>query len=175
MMRRILIIVIGLFILPLDVRAQDKGRKPNIIVILADDLGYADLSMHGSKDLKAPHIDSLAKNGTRFTSAYVSAPYCSPTRAGLLTGRYQQRFGHEFNPEAAPPGARDVGLPLTETTLPEQLMRAGYETGMVGKWHLGQEDKFHPMRRGFGEFYGFLGGSHSYVDARADAANPIRN
>src|SRR5262245_49665634 len=75
-----------------------EGRKPNIIVILADDLGYADIGIHGAKQIKTPNIDSLAQNGVRCTSGYVSAPYCSPTRAGLLTGRYQQRFGHEFNP-----------------------------------------------------------------------------
>jgi arylsulfatase A-like enzyme len=147
--------------------------KPNIVLIVADDQGYNDLGVQGSRDLRTPNIDALARGGVRFTSGYVSGPYCSPTRAGLMTGRYQQRFGHEFNPEAAPRGTRELGLPLTETTLPERLQEAGYTTGLVGKWHLGQADKFHPMRRGFGEFYGFLGGLHSYVDARADAANPI--
>ena len=92
------------------------------------------------------------------TNGYVSGPYCSPTRAGLLTGRYQQRFGHEFNPGSGP----ELGLPLTETTIADRLKAAGYATGLVGKWHLGAAPKFHPQRRGFDEFFGFLGGAHAY-------------
>src|SRR5688500_20357382 len=96
-----------------DLPAQSRpSRKPNIIVIVADDLGYADLGCQGSADALTPHIDSIAKNGVRFTNAYVSCPVCSPTRAGLLTGRYQQRFGHEFNP--GKPEPEKFGLPLTE-------------------------------------------------------------
>ena len=136
------------------------ARKPNIIVIVGDDMGYSDISVHGCKDIATPHIDSLAKNGVRCTSGYVSGPYCSPTRAGLLTGRYQQRFGHEFNP--SPGSGPEAGLPLTETTLADRLKTAGYSTGMVGKWHLGDEKKFHPLNRGFQEFFGFLGGARSY-------------
>src|SRR6188472_1058727 len=98
--------------------------RPNIIVIVADDLGYADVGCQGSNDAKTPNIDSLAINGVRFTSGYVSCPVCSPTRAGLLTGRYQQRFGHEFNP--GPNSGPEVGLPLTETTFVERLRQAGY-------------------------------------------------
>ena len=139
-------------------------RKPNVIVIVADDMGYADIGVHGCKDIPTPHIDSLAKNGVRCTNGYVTHPYCSPTRAGLLTGRYQQRFGHEFNPGPPTDRAPGVGLPLTETTLADRLRAAGYTTGLVGKWHLGHaEDKFHPHNRGFNEFFGFLGGSHSYL------------
>lgn len=133
--------------------------KPNIILLLADDLGYADVGFHGCKDIPTPHIDSIARNGIRCTNAYVSGPYCSPTRAGLLTGRYQQRFGHEFNPS----GSREqTGLPLEEKTLADRLKAAGYVTGLVGKWHLGQAQQFRPQQRGFDEFYGFLGGAHPY-------------
>jgi arylsulfatase A-like enzyme len=144
-------------------------KRPNIVLIIGDDMGYSDIGVHGCKDIPTPHIDSIAKNGVRCTSGYVSGPYCSPTRAGLMTGRYQQRFGHEFNPGPDPEG--DVGLPLTETTLPQRLKDAGYATGMVGKWHLGDDEKFHPVNRGFQEFYGFLGGARSYFPI--PAANPL--
>jgi arylsulfatase A-like enzyme len=137
----------------------EPAPKPNIVVIVGDDMGYADVGVHGCKDIPTPHLDALAGTGVRFTNGYVTGPYCSPTRAGLLTGRYQQRFGHEFNA-----GGRDQGLPLSETTLPDRLKAAGYATGMVGKWHLGSADKFHPMRRGFGEYFGFLGGAHDYFN-----------
>lgn len=134
--------------------------KPNILIIVGDDMGYADIGVHGCKDIPTPHIDSLAKNGVRCTNGYVSGPYCSPTRAGLMTGRYQQRSGHDFNP--GPDPNREFGLALTEKTLAERLKPAGYATGMVGKWHLGQERRFQPMSRGFQEYYGFLGGARSF-------------
>ncbi len=153
--------------------AADDAKRPNIIVIVADDQGYHDLGVQGGKDIPTPHIDSLAKNGIRFTSGYVSGPYCSPTRAGLMTGRYQQRFGHEFNPGPAQEASENVGLSLGETTLADRLKTAGYATGMVGKWHLGYAPKFHPMKRGFQEYYGFLGGSHSYFDYGGDKLHPI--
>ncbi|HEY3324063.1 MAG TPA: sulfatase [Planctomycetota bacterium] len=132
------------------------GQKPNILLIVGDDMGYGDVGFHGCKDIPTPNLDSLAKSGVRFTNGYVSGPYCSPTRAGLLTGRYQQRFGHEFNP------AGNHGLPLTEATLADRLKAAGYATGLVGKWHLGANPDMHPQKRGFDEFFGFLGGAHSY-------------
>src|SRR5688572_6918571 len=131
--------------------------RPNILFIVGDDMGYADLGFHGCKDIPTPNLDALAAAGVRFTSGYVSGPYCSPTRAGLLTGRYQSRFGHEFNPDG--PGN---GMPLTETTVADRLKTAGYTTGLVGKWHLGAQPEYHPLKRGFDEFYGFMGGAHSY-------------
>jgi len=148
------------------------GKKPNIILIVADDLGYGELGCQGNKEIPTPNIDSIARNGVRFTQAYVTAPLCSPSRAGLMTGRYQQRFGHEFNPGKPTNPSEDFGLPLSETLLPARLKELGYKTGMVGKWHLGSKPDFHPQKRGFDEFFGFLGGAHAYL--RTDAgADPI--
>lgn len=133
------------------------AKKPNILFIVGDDMGYSDVGFHGCKDIPTPNLDALAKSGVRFTSGYVSAPYCSPSRAGLLTGRYQEKFGHEFNP-ARP----HTGLPLTENTIADRLKAVGYTTSLVGKWHLGSDPEMHPPQRGFDEFFGFLAGSHSY-------------
>ena len=165
-----LIFLLGVFI---SVVAQAAPQRPNIVLIVGDDMGYADISLHGSREIPTPHIDSLAKNGVRCSSGYVSGPYCSPTRAALLTGRYQQRFGHEFNP--GPPTATniDVGLSLKEKTLADRLKAAGYATALVGKWHLGHDKKFHPLNRGFQEYFGFLGGAHSYTNALVDGNNPV--
>ena len=107
-------------------------KKPNVVLIVADDLGYGELSVQGSKDILTPNVDSIARNGVRFTDGYVTCPVCSPTRAGLLTGRYQQRFGHEFNPGPAGSKSDAFGLPLSETTLPQRMKQLGYATGMVG-------------------------------------------
>lgn len=139
-------------------------RKPNIIVLLADDLGYGELGCQGmAKDIPTPHIDSLARNGVRFTQGYVSSPFCCPSRAGLMTGRYQTRFGHELNVVGKSNLDESIGLPLTEGTMTEHLKAAGYRTGLVGKWHLGTAGKFHPQKRGFDEFYGFLHEGHFFV------------
>ncbi|MBI4664573.1 MAG: sulfatase-like hydrolase/transferase [Verrucomicrobia bacterium] len=170
------LIITGLLLLTFGFGARLRAaetRKPNILIIVSDDHGYGDVGAYGCKDIPTPHMDSLAKNGVRFTSGYVSGPYCSPTRAGLMTGRYQTRFGHEFNPGPAQSADRKFGLPLTEMPLPQRLKDAGYKTGMVGKWHLGNDQAHHPLSRGFDEFFGFLGGAHSYVNARADGGNPI--
>ena len=150
-----------------------EALRPNVVVIVADDLGYGEVVCQGSQDIPTPHIASLASGGVCFTNGYVSCPVCSPTRAGLLTGRYQQRFGHEFNPGPAATAAKTFGLPLTEITLANRLKELGYATGIVGKWHLGYEREVRPTARGFDEFFGFLGGAHSYVNARADRSNPI--
>lgn len=153
--------------------ADEPGKpaqRPNIVILLADDLGYADVGFQGLKDVRTPHIDSVAASGVRFTNGYVSGPYCSPTRAGLLTGRYQTRFGHEFNPGGRSEG-RPAGLPTSETTIADRLKAAGYVTGLVGKWHLGSAPELHPQKRGFDEFFGFLGGAHSYFVAQASTDN----
>ncbi len=147
-----------------------QSQRPNIVIIVGDDMGYADVGFHGCKDIPTPRLDALAKSGVRFTNGYVTGPYCSPTRAGLLTGRYQQRFGHEFNPGNGP----DIGLPVSETTIANRLKAAGYATGLVGKWHLGGSDKFHPQRRGFDEFFGFLGGAHSYFPEKRGGCTILR-
>ncbi len=147
--------------------------RPNVIVIVADDLGYADLGVQGCRDIPTPHIDSLAQAGVRFTNGYVSCPVCSPTRAGLQTGRYQQRFGHEQNPGPADYMSPQFGLPLSERTMADRFKALGYATALVGKWHLGSRPEFHPRKRGFDEFFGFLGGAHSYTDLKRTIPQPI--
>ncbi len=149
--------------------ATAATAKPNILLIVSDDQGYADTGFQGAKDLATPHLDRLAAGGVRFTNGYVTHPFCSPTRAALLTGRYQQRFGHERNPFYDPADRRE-GLPLTETLLPARLQPAGYVSGWVGKWHLGAAPEFAPGRRGFAETYGFIGGGHRFRDWAVNAA-----
>ncbi len=143
--------------------------RPNILLIVSDDQGYADAGFQGSKDIPTPHLDQLAAAGIRFTNGYVTHSFCSPSRAGLMAGRYQQRFGHERNPFYDPTDPRE-GLPLTETLLPARLQSAGYVTGWVGKWHLGVAPAFAPQRRGFAETFGFLAGAHRYQDWEPNAA-----
>jgi arylsulfatase A-like enzyme len=157
---KILFSVLAAGIFAATARAADR---PNIIFLIADDLGYGELGCFGGKDVPTPQIDSLARHGVRFTNAYVTAPFCAASRAALLTGRYQTRFGFEFNPIGAANADPNIGLPLTETVLPDVLRDAGYATGIVGKWHLGGAPKFHPQRRGFDEFFGFLHEGHYYV------------
>ena len=135
--------------------------RPNILVMVSDDHGYVDTGFQGSKDIPTPHLDRLCAAGLRCTSGYASHPFCSPTRAGLLTGRYQQRFGHEMNPHYDPADASE-GLPLSETLLPAHLRPAGYVTGWIGKWHLGAAVTHTPQARGFDETFGFLGGGHQF-------------
>jgi arylsulfatase A-like enzyme len=154
-------------------QAGSPARRPNVILIVADDLGNRDLGVQGGTDIPTPNIDSIAKNGVRFANGYVTCPVCSPTRAGLLTGRYQQRFGHEFNP--GPQLPEGFGLPLSETTIADAFKSAGYATGLVGKWHLGNKPEFQPTRRGFTEFYGFLGGAHPYLPPDQVADQPQGN
>ncbi len=144
------------------------AERPNIVLILADDLGYGDVGFNGCPDIPTPNLDSLAANGVRFANGYSSHPFCSPMRAGLMAGRYQHRFGYVTNVAFDPHNQR-MGLPKSEPTLAKRLADSGYRTGMVGKWHLGAASPFHPLRRGFDFFYGFLGGGHDYftVDTTA--------
>ena len=131
-------------------------RPPNIVLIFADDLGYADTGVYGSKTIPTPNIDALAKRGVRFTDAYVTAATCSPSRAGLMSGRYQQRFGFEFNTAGAAITHRESrGLDPAVITFPKVLQHTGYATGMFGKWHLGTRSYFHPNTRGFDDLWDF--------------------
>ncbi len=136
----------------------------NIVLIVADDLGYGDVGFNGSLQIQTPHLDRLAREGVVFSEGYVSAPVCSPSRAGLLTGRNQPRFGYDNNLGESQPGfdPEHGGLPTTERTIADRLRPLGYLSGLIGKWHLGVRPQFHPLRRGFDEFWGFLGGGHSY-------------
>ena len=140
--------------------------RPNIVLILADDLGYGSLGAYGEKEIPTPNIDSIAKNGAKMTNGYVSCPICAPTRAGLMTGRYQQRFGFEHNPGPARQANDNFGLPIDQTTIAEVLKKNGYRTGMFGKWHLGYKPELQPTARGFDDFYGFLSGARSYFPGR---------
>ena len=139
------------------------AQQPNIIILLADDLGYGELGCQGNQEIPTPHIDSIAQCGVRFTDGYVAGPNCSPSRAGLLTGRIPTRFGYEFNPIGAVNERPGIGLPAAEVTMAEALQNAGYTTGLIGKWHLGGTADFHPMRHGFDEFFGFLHEGHYFV------------
>ena len=147
-----------------------RGGPPNILVILVDDLGYHDVSYNGATEIETPAIDRLAREGVVFPNGYVADPICASSRAGLMTGRYPARFGLEVNLTYAPADPHH-GLPPEETVFAARLQRAGYRTGMVGKWHLGAAPPFHPLNRGFDSYYGFLGGGHDYF--RTDAVGSI--
>ncbi len=146
-----------------DIRAAEP--RPNILVIVADDLGYGELGCYGGKDAPTPTLDTMAQSGMRFTSGYVTCPVCSPSRAALLTGRYQHRFGHENNIGQSweLEHGEFMGLPKSEKTLAERLKAVGYRTAAIGKWHLGVDAGFHPVQRGFEEFFGFLDGGRAYL------------
>lgn len=137
--------------------------RPNVVLIVADDLGYGELGCYGGTDIPTPHLDALADSGIRFTDGYVTAPFCAASRAAIMTGRYQTRFGFEFNPIGAVNCEPGIGLPRRETTIAEQMKDAGYATALIGKWHLGGTAAFHPQRNGFDDFYGFLHEGHFFV------------
>src|SRR6516162_8426494 len=141
--------------------AQPASRPPNIVFILADDMGYADLSCYGRPDLRTPRIDHLAENGVRFLQAYANSAVCTATRVALITGRYQYRLrvGLEEPLAAANQG---IGLPPEQPTIASLLKRAGYGTTLIGKWHLGKLPKFGPLQSGYDRFYGFRGGALDY-------------
>jgi arylsulfatase A-like enzyme len=152
--------VLALFALSLTgpLLAAEK-KTPNVVIIMADELGYGDVSTSGSTSIPTPNITRIAAGGVFCTSAYIPHMVGSAARAGLLTGRYPNRFGIERS-VAWRPQDPTVGLPATEKTLAEALRPLGYKSGLIGKWHLGAHDNFHPLNRGFDEFYGFLGGGH---------------
>ena len=143
--------------------ATAEAKQPNIVILFADDLGYGELGCQGNPQIPTPHIDSIAKNGVRFTAGYVAGPNCSPSRAGLLTGRTPTRFGYENNPIGAKNEEPGHGLPPEEVTIAEALHDGGYTTSLIGKWHQGGTAKYHPFRHGFDEFYGFTHEGHYFV------------
>ena len=138
-----------------------QKHHPNVIVIMTDDLGYVDVGFNGSIDIPTPNIDRIARQGVKFTNGYTPYSVCSPSRAGFITGRYQQRFGYERNAQYRP-NDPNMGLPQSEKTIPEVMGQVGYTSGVIGKWHLGAHISNHPLNRGFDFFYGHLGGGHRY-------------
>lgn|GEM_PF-210895 len=153
--------------------AQTLNTKPNVIVIVSDDAGYADFGSYGGKEIPTPNIDLLAKNGTRFTDAYVTASVCAPSRAGILTGMYQQRFGFEHNISKNMVGnyqPEDAGMDPKIKTIGDQMQANGYKTIAIGKWHQGDYAKHFPTKRGFDEFYGFVGGHRNFFGYKEGVA-----
>jgi arylsulfatase A-like enzyme len=148
--------------------ARAQAQRPNILFIMADDLGYADLSCYGRRDFHTPNLDRLAAEGIRFTQAYANSAVCSATRTALITGRYQDRLAAGLE---EPIVNRDVGIPASQPTLPSQLRDAGYETGLIGKWHLGKLPKYGPLQSGYGHFWGYRGGAVDYF-SHAFAGHP---
>ncbi|MBB6431697.1 sulfatase family protein [Algisphaera agarilytica] len=146
--------------------------RPNFIVIMADDLGYNDVGFNGSEEIFTPRLDELAANGVIFNNGYVTHAYCGPSRAGLITGRYQARFGVEVNFTSSPFDIHQ-GLPLEQKTFGNRMQAAGYRTGIIGKWHLGASYPFHPNNRGFDYFYGFLSGGHDYFPDTVTYIHPL--
>lgn len=148
-------------------------EKPNVVILYSDDAGYADFGFQPNcvQEMKAltPNIDTIAADGATFSNAYMSGAVCSPSRAGLMTGRYQQRFGYDNN---LPPGTKN-GLDLKEVFAAKRLGKLGYKTGLIGKWHLGYPPKFHPNERGFDWFYGLLQGSRTYYPYENPSANRV--
>ena len=168
-LKRTLVIAMGIAVVGLSIRLWlarkqapivTAASRPNVVVILADDLGYGDTGVYGSKIAKTPNIDALAASGIRFTDGYVTNPVCAPSRAALMTGRYQQRFGYEFNPNGRD---RTGGMSLNEITLAQIMKSAGYVTGAIGKWHLGKPAGYYPSDRGFDYFFGMAGGGTDYI------------
>ncbi|MRI00130.1 sulfatase-like hydrolase/transferase [Kriegella sp. EG-1] len=164
------LLVVGVVLLLFKISYAQEER-PNILIILCDDLGYADVGFNGSLDILTPELDALANASVVCTSAYVAHPFCGPSRAALLTGRYPQKIGVPFNlPHNSSEHDKDnMGVPLNATYMSNALQSVGYHTGIVGKWHLGSAPKFHPNKRGFDDFYGFLGGGHDYFPKQYQA------
>jgi len=138
--------------------AQTPPRRPNIVFILADDMGYADISCYGRRDLTTANIDRIAAQGTRFTQAYANSPVCTASRVAIITGRYQTRLAVGLEEPISPGTQRGIGLPPEHPTLPSLLRKTGYATTLIGKWHLGALPSFGPLKSGYDHFYGFRGG-----------------
>jgi len=166
-----------LFSLILFFQIGESTERPNIVFIIADDMGYADISSFGAPDVETPHIDGIAKRGVRFTNIYAMGPECTPSRVSFLTGRYPQRVGGlecaigtgnvgRYDDAIRLAEAKDLGLPAEYAILAPALAKAGYHNGIFGKWHLGYEPKFSPLKQGFHEFTGFLGGNVDYFRHR---------
>lgn len=156
-------LLFSIFVDTASAQSPDMPKQPNVLFLVADDLGYAELGVQGNTSVKTPKIDAFSQSAVRCTQAYVTAPNCSPSRAGFMTGRIPLRFGYEFNPIGARNEDSQTGLPNKQQTIAEYLHDAGYTTGLVGKWHLGGAADFHPQRHGFDEFYGFLHEGHYFV------------
>ena len=170
LVRRLCLSVMIAVLAPLVGCADASVEKPNFIVIVADDLGYGDLGVYGNKNVNTPNIDRLAKEGILFTDFHSNGAVCSPTRAALLMGNYQQRSG--VTGVITAKSHRDFGLSTEQKTFAEALKEAGYATGMFGKWHLGYQPEFNPVNQGFDEFIGFVSGNidyHSHVDQEGHA------
>jgi arylsulfatase A-like enzyme len=165
---------LGLFFFALvPTAAVSAADKPNIIVFLADDLGYADIGVNGCQDIPTPHVDAIAKNGVRFTDGYAAHPVCSPSRAALMSGLYQHRFGFEHNSGPERYASPNFGMPRDVPSLAEKLKTSGYATGMVGKWHIGFKEGLRPHERGFDFHFGFLSGARSYLPNNPRELDPI--
>lgn len=162
--------IFNFFILFFSLFLNAQHNKPNIIIIMTDDMGYADVGFNGCKDIPTPNIDRIANEGIRFDEGYVSFPVCGPSRAGFLTGRYQDRFGFTTNP-SIDPNNPIAGLPIEEETMAQVLKKANYNTAIIGKWHMGTNAVFHPLERGFDYFYGFLSGGHHYFPEKLTLNN----
>jgi arylsulfatase A len=141
---------------------QQRATQPNVVLIITDDMGYGDLASYGATDVRTPNLDRLAREGARLTQFYANAPTCTPTRAGLMTGRYQQRVALEYPLGMQLPADFDRGLVPTGSTLPQLMKNAGYATALVGKWHLGWKPEFSPIRHGFDYFFGLKAGFHDF-------------
>ena len=153
--------------------ATAQAAKPNIIFIMADDLGFADVSCYGQRDYTTPNIDRLATEGFRFTQAYSNSAVCTPTRVALITGRYQYRLPVGLEEPISPLTAKGIGLPPSHPTLPSILKKADYATELIGKWHLGFLPEFSPIKSGYDKFFGFFGGTAHYFDHGAKSRTPL--
>lgn len=171
---KLLVIAFVVVSISSDVAAQPDARtntRPSVVLILMDDLGYGDIGSYGVKDARTPNLDRLAREGVRLTDAYANASNCSPTRAGLITGQYQQRYGIEW-PLGSVAGDSARGLPVTGASLPALLKKNGYATGLIGKWHLGFKAEFGPNAHGFDEFFGFVSGAVGYYSHQRGDGTP---